>query len=163
MKIEAAVMYKALRAQDAQGGLYVWVDPDDRTLLTLQRLMKNAPFKTKDCTEWHCTVLFFDGELPEDVDVPPDQMFPGQLVDLEVWTDHKDRQILVGIVESKSLQNVHRALTSQGLSHSFPDYKTHVTLAVGIDVGALDWVEERKKVLPLPVAFGPQLKGVSLS
>lgn len=162
-KVAAKVLYPEI--QEYQAGLYVWADPDEESLLILQRLMRHAPFKTENLTKLHTTVLYCKGPvLPHDISVPEDRQIPAELTFLDIWTDHEGDCIIVGRLQSAELQDLHQELTHQGLKHSFDDYAPHITLAKGIklDAAARLWIDQRNRELqeePLYIWFSKELKG----
>lgn len=69
-EITARILYDEIRNDNPRGGLYVWVDPDEQSVLAIQKLMKGAPFKVHDTTRLHATVLHHKGPLPHGVKPP---------------------------------------------------------------------------------------------
>lgn len=164
-RITAKMLYNDVK--EMHGGIYVWLDPDEESLLHLQKLMKGAPFKTYDSTEVHCTVLHCSSELPEDLDVPEDRQLPAEVNMLDVWDDHKGRKILVARLGSDELHDLHAALTGQGLTHSFDDYTPHITLGkdLKLDAETRLWIEQVNHRLAdeaLFLWFAPELKATAL-
>lgn len=129
MKITAKVAYDVIRS--FEDGLYVWMDFDEDTLLKFSAMRKvlRAPhsFKWDNSTELHTTVLYHTGPMPSTLEVA-DREVVGSVVGLEAWIDHKDRTIVVAIIDSPGLQQLHQELKSHGFAHSFPEYKPHCTL-----------------------------------
>jgi len=165
VKVAAKVMYPDI--QEMNAGLYCWLDPDDESLLVLQRLLRHAPFKTENLTKLHTTVLYCKGPiLPHDVTVPEDRKIPAEITFLDVWTDHEGDTIVVAKLVSDELQDLHKELTGQGLKHNFDDYLPHMTLAKGIDLDAAArlWIDQRNRDLadePLFIWFDESLKGAT--
>lgn len=168
MKIEAQILYNEIREADAGSGLYVWADPDERSILSLHNFLAGAPFKPNHSTDFHVTVLYHKDDLPFGVKPPADRVCKGSVTKLEVWTDHKQKQVLVACLDSADLQRLHSELLGEGLSHSFPDYEAHLTLCYDTPMSAQLrlWIEQKNTELsadPLPLSFGPQLKAEAVN
>lgn len=162
MKVAAKVLYEDIR--EYQAGIYCWLDPDEESLLILQRLMRHCPFKTENLTKLHTTVLYCKGPIPLNIQVPEDRPIPAELSFLEIWKDHEDDYIVVGRLVSDELQDLHKSLVDQGLKHSFDDYAPHITLAKGLklDAAARLWIDQRNRELreeSLYLWFAKELKG----
>lgn len=117
-------------------GLYVWATPTQETVLALQALASILPpdFDATHPTDYHSTVLY----CPEWEDTGQDQEVEA-LVQTDVastagsavptiWVDHKDRHIVVLLVQQPMLESINRGLQDYGLRHSFSDYNCHITL-----------------------------------
>lgn len=168
MKIAARILYNEIRDEDSRSGLYVWVDPDEISILKLRKLVRDAPFKPLHSTDFHVTVLYHKQALPFGVKPPMDRLCSGSVTKLKVWTDHKQKQVLVACIDSPDLQRVHSELLGEGLTHSFPDYQTHLTLCYDTPMTAQLrlWVEQKNQELAdqsLDLSFGPQLKAEALN
>lgn len=161
-KVAAKMMYSDIR--EYQAGIYAWLDPDEESLMILQRLMRHCPFKTENLTKLHTTVLYCKGPIiPDSIQVPEDRAIPAELSFLDIWEDHEGEYIVVGRLVSEELQELHASLTSQGLKHSFDDYSPHITLAKGInlDAAARLWIDQRNRELreeSLYLWFSKELK-----
>lgn len=153
---------------DDAAGIYMWVNPDEKSTLDILRLFRGAPFKGKDSTELHCTVMYCKGHMPQTFEAPPDLPYTGQITRVNNWVDHKNRNILVLAIESDQLQVLHKNLTSQSFAHSFDEFSPHITIAKDVPLGSeqrlwLDEINERLAVTPLTIAFSPQLRAAPLS
>jgi hypothetical protein len=160
-RINAEILYSEIAAEGS--GLYVWVYPNERSVLELQRLIEGAPFKTKNSADFHCTVIH-SKQLAPDVKPMPDQVCVGTIGQINHWVDHKGRNIVVAAVDSPDLKAVHNDLAAQGLKHGFPEYNAHITLGHDIDLDARTriWLAETNEVLaakPLPIVFDGILRG----
>ena len=163
-QVTARILYPEIRAIDPEGGLYVWVDPDEYSTLMIQSLIKDAPFKTENSTEYHATVLYHKGPLHADIQMPMDFPARGRITEFVVWGEGT----VVALVESPDLQYIHKSLIRQGLTHGHPEYSPHVT--VGWDVKEdsafrlwFDKVNTALKTGGLPIGFDPKIKGSSLA
>jgi hypothetical protein len=166
-KIEARILYDSIKQMNPDGGLYVWITPSARSTLKLQKLMQGAPFKTRNTTQLHCTIMYHHDVLPEVIEVPEDRERVGLLRELVIWTEPDGENILVGLIHSEDLQELHEELGSQGLKHSFEDYTAHISLGKDLhkDPQTLEWIEERNDLLnglPFIVEFDTCIKGSSL-
>lgn len=166
-KITARIHYDDIRADDSRGGLYVWVDPDESSVLAIQKLMKGAPFDTRNTTEYHTTVLFHKGELPHGVKPPVDRACKARVTEIALWDDHKNRKIAVLLLDSPDLQRLHAELLGENLTHSFDDYATHMSVGKNVEMnaGTRVWLDERNQMLAeqeLTITFDPKLKASSL-
>src|ERR1700682_4284335 len=128
MKVESRILYDSIRRMSPDGGLYVWCVPSERSILKLQKLMKGAPFNTRNTTQLHCTIMYHHDVLPEQIEVPEDREMVGLLRQLKIWKEPDGELILVGILHSEDLQELHEELGAQGLKHSFEDYTAHISL-----------------------------------
>jgi 2'-5' RNA ligase len=158
MKVVAEMLYNEIREMDSRGGLYVWVDPDESSVLVIQRLLSGAPFKTEQTTEYHVTVMHHQGELPFAVKPPTDRPIAAQIVALDNWEDHKGRSIVVAILKSSGLYDLHHELAGQSLQHSHDDYTPHLTCAYNVIVNARTrlWLDTKNQELaasPVEVRF----------
>jgi len=167
-KIQARILYDDIRGSDSRGGLYVWVDPSDSSVLQIQKLMKGAPFKLRDTTEYHTTVLYHQGVLPHGVKVPIDRECKADITKLLIWEDHKGRLICVASLYSPDLQALHQELLGEGLTHSFPTFEAHMSVGKDLKMDAKTrlWVDGRNeylKVCPIPIVFDRNLKAASLA
>ena len=85
MKVTARILYDKIREMNPEGGLYVWVDPNESSTLAIQSLIKDAPFKTENSTEYHATVLYHIGKLPEDAVMPADYPCSATINEIVSW------------------------------------------------------------------------------
>ena len=166
-KITAQVLYDEIREEDSRGGLYVWVDPDEASVLQIQKLMHNAPFKTRNTTEYHSTVLFHEGELPHGVKPPIDRRTTATITQLVLWDDEKGRKIVVAMLDSPDLQRLHAELLGENLHHSFDDYNAHISVGKDVQMNAETrvWLEGRNeylRVAPMEIRFDPRIKASAL-
>lgn len=167
-RIESRILYDSIRQLNPEGGLYVWITPSARSTLRLQKLMQDAPFKTRNTTQLHCTIMYHHDALPDQIDIPEDREMVGLLRELVVWTEPSGEHILVGILHSEDLQELHDELSAQGLKHSFEDYTAHISLGKDLqkDPQTLEWVAEKNALLdglPFVVDFDACIKGSSLA
>ena len=160
-KIEARILYEEVR--DQQDGLYVWVDPAEGSVLRIQGLLKGAPFKAVNTTDYHCTVLHCSNpDLPQSVILPDDQWFEGRMSQVVTWQDHKDRTICVLLLDVPELEETHARLTEQGLQHGHHEYNPHITLSKGAVQGPelrlwLDEVNAKLRQVAHRIVLGPRL------
>jgi hypothetical protein len=167
-KIEAQILYNEIRDEDSRSGLYVWVDPDEQSILKLRKFVQGAPFKPLHSTDFHVTVLYHKEALPFGVKPPMDRRCTGSIVELKIWPDKRGRNVLVALLDSPDLQMVHSELLGEGLQHSFPDFNAHITLCYETQMGAALrlWIEqtnERLKDQPVDLSFDPKLKAEALN
>jgi len=166
-KVEARILYDSIRMLSPKGGLYVWCVPSARSTLKLQKLMQGAPFRTRNTTQLHCTVMYHHDDLPEQVEVPEDREMVGLLRELVIWEEPDGENILVGILHSEDLQELHEQLGAQGLKHSFEDYTAHISLGKDLEKNeeTLAWIEDKNSTLegmPFIVDFDACIKGSSI-
>jgi hypothetical protein len=167
MKVTARILYDEIRAMTPEG-LYVWVDPDESATLVIQALIDGAPFKTENSTEFHATVLYHLGAMPEGAAMPADYPCQARITELIVWPDKYGTGTVVALLDSQDLQAIHAALLQQGLTHSFPDFRPHVTVGTKVQSSAALrlWLDKLNGVLATNsvfIAFDPTLKGAALS
>ncbi len=165
MQITAKILYDKVR--DMAAGLYVWTNPDEQSVLDILRYLKGAPFKVYSSTELHCTVLHCNDPLPHTIQVPGDRPFEAHITSIDTWQDHKDRTIVVLTLDCPELMQVNQALQAQGLTHSYPDFTPHITVAKAIELDAstrlwLDITNARLRINPGRIALGPQLTASSI-
>ncbi len=167
-KLTASIMYKEIHGLSPNGGLYVWLDPDESSVLKIHSLMSSAPFKTRDGTEYHMTVLHHEGKLPSaDVTPPADRNISANLSELVVWVDHKGRNIVVGLLDGMELHVLHDELLRQEFVHGHPTYNPHISLGKDVVLNAETriWLDTRNEALlsnPISITFDPKLKATSL-
>jgi len=130
--------------------------------------MKGAPFRTRATTQLHCTIMYHHDVLPEQIEVPEDREMVGLLRELVVWTEPDGENILVGVLHSEDLQELHDELGAQGLKHSFEDYTAHISLGKDLqnDPQTLEWIAEKNAMLdglPFVIDFDACIKGSSLA
>lgn len=167
MKVTSAILYDRLRMESPDGGLYVWVDPDENANIDIECLLKDAPFKAVNSTEFHATVLYHRGTLPNTSVMPHDRVCHARIVEIENWEAHDGESIIVALLDSPALQAVHAELLGQNLTHSFPEYRPHITLGKHVEVKAavrlwLSRVNSHLADSPMAIGFDPAFKAVSI-
>lgn len=165
--VTAKILYEDIHGLSPNGGLYVWLDPDESSVLKLHSLLKGAPFKTHDGTEFHMTVLHHKGKLPSQANPPEDQPLSADLSEIVVWVDHKQRNILVGLLDGLELHALHDSLIDQEFVHSHDEYNPHISLGKDLVLNAETrvWIDTRNDSLranPMRITFDPKLKATSL-
>lgn len=166
--IIAKILYEDIHGLSPNGGLYVWLDPDESSVLKIHSLLKGAPFKTHDGTEYHMTVFYHTGALPKhEVNPPEDRELSADLSELAVWVDHKGRNIIVGLLDGLELHALHDELAQQGFVHGHPEYNPHLSLGKDVVLNAETriWLDTRNEALrmnPIQITFDPKLKATSL-
>jgi hypothetical protein len=165
--LTASILYNEIRDANPLGGLYIWVDPDEQSILKIQKLMAGAPFKTENSTEYHTTVLYHKGELPFNIMIPHDHPCQARVDSLAVWDDHKGDKIVVALLDSPDLDTIHDQLINEGLTHSFPEYNAHLTLGKNVKMNAATrlWLHSRNEYLAnvdFHITFDQRLKASSL-
>ena len=166
--ILARLLYNEIREFDSQGGLYVWVDPDEASILKLQALMAGAPFKTVQSTGYHATVLYHNHALPQSIKIPVDRPLVATVRELIVWDERDGEKIVVAALDSPDLQALHAELLDEYLTHSFPTFNPHVTVGKKVQLDAktrvfLSQANEALQEQPLELVFGPEILGSSLA
>jgi hypothetical protein len=166
-KVKARILYDDIRNENSRSGLYVWIDPDEQSVLKLRKFVADAPFKAEKSTGFHVTVLYHEDDLPFGVKPPIDRLCTGRLDRVTLLIDHKKRPIVIAHIDSDDLQRLHRELLGEGLHHSFDDYMVHLTLCYEAEITAQLrlWIEQKNQDLeqqPIDLAFGPQLKAEAL-
>lgn len=119
---------------DTSSGLYVWVDPDDKSYLRLSAVRRifgtqNGALKYENGTELHATVLYHPDPIPENAQAPADRQISARLLRAEAWTVKENKTLLVLILESPELVKLHQELLSYGFVHTFDPYTPHITFA----------------------------------
>lgn len=121
------------RLLELNRGLYAWSVPDQMSILKLQMF----PFSfTSDLTDWdnpteyHCTLLHCkdvsDADYVEEITLGMPAI--GVACKPEIWEDHKQRHIVVMVLDCRSYRSLNREFQDHGLHHSHPSYTPHVTL-----------------------------------
>jgi hypothetical protein len=167
-KVTARILYQEIGEMSPEGGLYVWVDPDEESTLRIQSLIMGAPFKTENSTEYHATVLYHEGTLPKGAMMPHDYPCRAKITELIVWPDKNGTGTVVALLDSPNLQSIHSALLDQGLTHTFPEFKPHVTVGAKVESSPslrlwLDEVNESLAKGGIAIAFDARLKGATLA
>lgn len=166
--IYARILYDEIRMMDPKSGLYVWCDPDEAGVLEVQRILHGAPFKVENSTEYHVTVLYHEGKMPERIQIPVDRPTSARLAGFEVWPTEKGN-VMVLRLDSPELQELHAELLRTGLTHSFPDFKAHLTVAKNVDMNdrkTLGWYLSRNhylKYCPTHITLDERVKASSLA
>lgn len=165
--VHAAILYNEIRDGNPHDGLYVWVDPDTASLLKIQRLLKGAPFKVENTTEYHTTVLYHKGDLPFGLMIPNDRQCRARIKEFVLWDDAKGEKIVVALLDSPDLQTLHKQLLDEGLTHSFPEYNAHMTLGKRVEMNAATrlWLHSRNEflsVVDFDITFEPTFKASSV-
>lgn len=151
--------------------MYVWAIPDSKSMLSLTGLLANAPFKTKDGTELHCTILHCKPgtTLPDyrSITLPEDKPRYGSVVGVLHWIDHKQRDIFVFDIKSDDLSEVHDQLVSVGFQHSHPDFNPHMSIGkeLELDTAQRIWfktMNEKLNNTPIEITFNSELYATSL-
>jgi hypothetical protein len=164
--IEARILYENIRGMNPEGGLYIWATPDESTILMLQSLVTGAPFKAENTTEFHTTVLYHVGALPEGAVMPDDRPLQANITEIIVWPDRHETNTVVALLDSPELQEINANLLAQGFTSTFPDYRPHITLGtkVAANPALRLWVDNTNQALSaqeIPVRFDASLKGAS--
>ncbi len=165
--IYARILYDEIRMMDSKSGLYVWCDPDEEGVLTVQQLLTSAPFKAENSTEYHVTVLYHNGALPHQIRIPVDRPISARATHFEKWDTPKGN-VLVLRLDSTGLQSLHDELLREGLTHSFPDFNAHLTVAKNVEGAGRTqaWIESRNHYLemcPVEIRFESAIKASSLA
>lgn len=152
---------------DTKKGMYAWLNPTSSCSNALMGLLRDAPFKTFNSQEMHCTVIHCakNTPLPDygDIYLPNDGIRMADAYHITHWVDHKDRNILVMELNSDDLQELHKELTDLGFVHSFKEgYNPHITLAKDVDMNAdtrmwIDAKNARLEDYPIPIQFNPEI------
>lgn len=162
-KVKAKILYDHILETNPKG-LYVWAQPDEQSILKIQRFLRDAEFKKSNTTEYHCTLLYHMGECPKTAIMPEDRALSAVINDIDVWDVKDGSQVIVGRLRSPSIQGIHNYLRRQGFTHTFPEYNPHITFGKGIG-STDDWVRRKKEELasnPLIINFDPRLKASEL-
>lgn len=152
---------------DNQLGMYVWMNPNSASSHMLMGFIRNAPFKTFNTQEMHCTVMHCskDVQLPDyrNLNLPEDGLRDAEAYHITHWVDHKNRNILVLELMSDDLQELHKDLAKSGFVHSFKGgYNPHITIAKDVDMNAETrmWLEKKNKYLennPIYIEFNLEI------
>lgn len=129
--ITARIMYHKIKKFKA--GFYCWVRPDHESTLKFSALRKVIPapegFSYENSTELHATVMYHAGSLPKKGKMPKDRKIGGKVIRVDAWFSHDmDRMILVAILQSKDLQQIHKEFIKEDFVHGFKDYTPHITI-----------------------------------
>jgi hypothetical protein len=163
-KVAARILYEEIREINPDGGLYIWATPDEAAILILQSLVTGAPFETENTTEFHTTVLYHLGALPETAVIPEDRPMQATITEIIVWPDKHGTNTVVALLDSPELQEINASLLGQGFTSTFPEYRPHVTLGVQVAANpALRlWVDNTNQSLAtnaIPIGLDASLKG----
>jgi len=165
--ILARILYDEIRSLDQHSGLYLWCDPDEHGVLEVQHLLMGAPFKVENSTEYHVTLLYHKGELPHKIKIPLDRPMKGRPLKFDLWETPKGN-VLVLLFDSQDMQSLHKELIGEGLTHSFDEFKPHLTVAKNVDLGTRErsWIDSRNHYLemcPQEITFDSCIKASSLA
>lgn len=122
--------------QRMESGLYVWAVPDQPSIMALQIFECLMPrhLDYENTTNYHATVLhcrdmssLVTSDAAEACICYPLHASRIQGVPT-VWLDHKDRPIMVMLLDCPELQERNRRLQASGLPHSYHEFNPHITL-----------------------------------
>ena len=120
-------------------GAYVRVAPTKGTINYIRNLLTGIDLPLYGNRELHVTLIYSPRSAPghEFVAEKSEHLleegpFTAKPLRFEVWTDHKDRKIVVLRMRSTDLTLRHEFWKQQGLLHSFPEYNPHMTITESI-------------------------------
>lgn len=162
--ILSRVLYEDIRDLNPGGGLYIWTDPNEKAILQIKSLLDDAPFDAVNTTEYHATVLYHLGRLPEDAEMPEDFPCSATITEIVSWSDKHGTVTVVALLDSPDLEEIHAKLLKEGLTHTFPDFRPHVTVGTKVEENAALrlWMDEMNESLSesgIPIGFDASLKG----
>jgi hypothetical protein len=168
MKTNAAILYPEIMAMNPEGGMYVWIDPDEQSIIRIQALLSSAPFKVENTTGYHTTVLYHTGELPTGAIMPTDRPCSAVIESVILWPSDEGAGTVVLSLNSHNITDLHHSLREQGFTHTFPEYHPHLTVGTKVESSpALRlWMEGLNQMLSsqeFNIWFDPKLKGASNS
>jgi hypothetical protein len=80
-----------------------------------------------DIDDMHCTIVWSpSGSVPNPK--PIARSYAARCVRIEAWPGHNGDGYLVAILNSDSMQTLHKTWKLRGAEHTFNDYVPHVTL-----------------------------------
>lgn len=161
----------------SRDGFYAWMDPTEESFPVLSYVSKfihreaqsfGIHLSMENSTELH-TTLMYSNTLPRGIN---DSMFPGdRVVDVDgnFGLDFFSKSLVL-LLDSPELHSIHTQLTGLGFSHSYPEFRPHVTL------GKLDNETDPKSIRRFlhklnrilipnnpPISLGPQIFCSSLA
>ncbi len=162
--LTANILYREIREMNPEGGLYIWATPNERGVLRLQAMLDDAPFDAENSTEYHTTILYHLGSLPESALMPSDYPCTAVITEIVSWTDKHGTETVVALLDSPDLQEIHASLLKQGLTHTFSEYRPHVTLGTKVEANPalrlwLDGLNDEIKGSGIPIGFDACIKG----
>ena len=94
-------------------------------------------------------MLYHIGKLPEDAVMPADYPCSATINEIVSWPGKNGTVTVVALLESPDLQEIHAALLDQGLTHTFPEFKPHVTVGTKVEENAALrlWLDETNEAL----------------
>jgi hypothetical protein len=135
---ELETLGKAYVPYTGQSGLYVSRVPEPLSQERLVDLVHKhglCQMTDRDISELHCTIMYSPAGLVKDSNVPDRQdTWPvpmpcaARVIRFEVWPGHNDKGYLVAILESSTLQSIHRLWRLRGGVSTFPTYIPHISV-----------------------------------
>lgn len=134
-------------------GTYVSIKPTETYAKLIADKFWYLP-KTKACRwrDYHVTLMYSKTEIPEAENFQDEGLlFDADIVQLDWFLGHDRAGYLIAVVDSKEIRARHNFWKSLGGKHSFPEYKPHLTLAVGITRAEWNKSLLRVDIDPFPI------------
>lgn len=93
--VNSKLYYSEIKALN--NGIYAWLTPDDLSILKVQKLLLNAPFKCNNVTKLHLTVIHSQ-DLVDNLYVASDKVYNAFITNLTTWNDHNGDLIVVALL-----------------------------------------------------------------
>jgi len=104
--------------------------------------------RSKELGDLHCTVLYSKAPYPDALWYEADlNLLDATPIGYEAWTGHDGKRYLVMRLESALLESMHEVFLAGGATHSFDEFKPHVTITN-------EW-DDRMPVSSIPVPNEP--------
>lgn len=149
-------------------GFYSWRQLDQASVLALSALRRfypcpeETPFSYNSGPELHMTTMYHskDLELPSTYVDPGPQPLEASIDKFVIWEDHKDRHIVVALLNREQVLRDHKTLELQGFVHSYDPWSPHVTYGKFKDKPNPRWVSLLNLAIrrnPVTLEFAPQV------
>jgi len=141
-------------------GFYCWMNPDLDSILRLGsiRNKEHPSLKHYNSTRLHVTVIY-SHTCPSRVLIPKAKLYQSTVESYELWDDG-NKFLLVGKLNSRDIEALHRLYTSLGAVHTFDPYSPHITLGEfstdSADVQEYIYALNRTNS-GVQISFGPQV------
>lgn len=129
MSIDLAVGYQNTFDVPSEG-LYVCRFLDNASVINLVNFVHKfdlAQLNQEEANDLHCT-LVYSATSPTFDTRPLLDPCKAHVVRFEHWPGHDGDGYLVAVLQSESLQRIHKYWLSMGCTHSFPEYTPHITI-----------------------------------
>ena len=145
-------------------GVYVALEPisGGRKIFNIvSDVLRKSKIKPEPAESYHVTVVWSD-KAPDhsmvNMMLEDSKTYRAKIAGVTSWAGHDNDGYVVIELESSDLLQRHKEWLKAGASHSFPDYRAHITIAKNLDLvsaqGAVKELDAYFKAHPTTIVFG---------